>query len=180
MHPNGPFSVPWLFFWPPENIFLAISEKAWTDLFPVQEFLHDQSDCRILRHHVNRPHFWSWCARVQAMPGRSAVFAVLPWRKGTAGPENKAFPCCSHILSQCIVRLVAEFQVTVSVRLPPVKVWVTELSVTTPWKRLLDREAATGLYLPRLWPPAETQSLYTRLPQSGSSLVSDRFCHWQN
>ena len=69
-------------------------------------------------------------------------------------------------------------------RLPPVKVRVTELSVTTAWKRLswteTAFEAATGLYLPRLWPPAETQSLYTRLSQSGSYLVSDRFWHWQN
>ena len=54
-------------------------------------------------------------ARVQEKPGRSAVFAVLPWRKGTAGLENKAFPCCSHILSQSMVRIVAEFRVTVAV-----------------------------------------------------------------
>ena len=77
----------------------------------MQEFLHDQSDCRILRHHVNRPRFLV----VVRVYRRSAVFAVLPWRKGTAGLENKVFPCCSHILSQCIVRLVAEFRVTVSV-----------------------------------------------------------------
>ena len=60
-------------------------------------------------------------------------------------------------------------------RLPPVKVRVTELSVTTAWKRLswteTAFEAATGLYLPRLWPPAETQSLYTRLSQSGSFII---------
>ena len=52
-------------------------------------------------------------------------------------------------------------------RLPPVKVRVTELSVTTPWKRLSWTEtvfeAATGLYLPRLWPTAETQSLHQTL-----------------
>ena len=95
----------------------------------MQEFLHDQSDCRILRHHVNRPRFLVVVrAHVQEKPGRSAVFAVLPWRKGTAGLENKAFPCCSHILSQCIYSSPSGRISSHRLRLPPVKVQVTELS----------------------------------------------------
>ena len=70
------------------------------------------------------PSLFGRAARVPEKPGRSAV---LPWRKGTAGLENEAFPCCSDILSQCIVRLVAEFRVTVSVCR---RSKVTELSVT--------------------------------------------------
>ena len=145
-------------------IYQSEGEKAWRigDLFPVQEFLHDQSDCRILRHHVNRPRFLV----VLRAPGRSAVFAVLPWRKGTAGLENKAFPCCSYILSQCIVRLVNEFRVNVSVcrrsKSGSPSCQSQRHGRGSPGQRL-SFEAATGLYLPRLWPPTETQSLHQTL-----------------
>ena len=73
-----------------------------------QEFLQDQSDCRILPRHVNRPSF------LVVVRGE-AVFAVLHWRKALQLLENKAFPCCIQILSQSIVRLVGEFGVTDSV-----------------------------------------------------------------
>ena len=148
----------------------------------MQEFLHDQSDCRILRHHVNRPRF---LVRIEK-PGRSAVFllcrAALEKRHCRTGEQSLSLVLQPHSLS-VYSSPVAEFRVTVSVCRRS-KFGVTELSVTTAWKRLswteTAFEAATGLYLPRLWPPAETQSLYTRLSQSGSSLVSDRFWHWQN
>ena len=121
-------------------------------------------------------------ARVQEKPGRSAVFAVLPWRKGTAGLENEAFPCCSHILSQCIVRLVAEFRVTVSVcrrsKSGSPSCQSQRHGRGSPGQRLSLKPLLDYIY-----PDSGHRlklSLYTRLSQSGRSLVSGRFCHWQN
>ena len=148
-------------------------------MFPVQEFLHDQSDCRILRHHVNRPRFLV-VVRVYREK-RRLCRAALEKRHCRTGEQclSLVLPHSLSVYSSPSGRISSH-----RLRLPPSKVRVTELSVATPWKRLSWTEtvfeAATGLYLPRLWPPAETQNLYTRRSQSGSSLVSDRFWPWQN
>ena len=77
------------------------------------------------------PPLFGRVARVQEKPGRSAVFVVLPWRKGTAGLENKAFPFLQpHSLS--VYSSPSGRISSHRLRLPPVKVRVTELSVTTP------------------------------------------------
>ena len=149
----------------------------------MQEFLHKQSDCRILRHHVNRPRFLGMVRCTgEAGEKRRLCRAALEKRHCRTGEQSLSLVLQPHSLS-----MYSSPSGRISshrLRLPPVKVRVTELSVTTAWKRLSWTEtvfeAATGLYLPRLWPPAETQSLYTRLSQNGSSLVSDRFWHWQN